>query len=144
MGMKQDDWQQNKENSTKGVFPENFTQRLWNPGGGDAAPAASFLVSLSSARPQFFPPFTRHPCLSLPTRPPAPDVESLQGLWPYRRSAAAATAATTGQRSIHFQGFCLTVRQAGLWEHCSTLEVPHFTGSSLGGGASAAPRLHHS
>lgn len=29
MGMKQDDWQQNKENSTKGVFPENFTQRLW-------------------------------------------------------------------------------------------------------------------
>ncbi|XP_060944874.1 myc box-dependent-interacting protein 1 [Limanda limanda] len=28
MGMKQDDWQQNKENSTTGVFPENFTQRL--------------------------------------------------------------------------------------------------------------------
>uniref|UniRef100_UPI0037E96950 myc box-dependent-interacting protein 1 isoform X2 n=1 Tax=Semicossyphus pulcher TaxID=241346 RepID=UPI0037E96950 len=28
MGMKQDDWHQNKENSTKGVFPENFTQRL--------------------------------------------------------------------------------------------------------------------
>ncbi|XP_006788679.1 myc box-dependent-interacting protein 1 isoform X2 [Neolamprologus brichardi] len=28
MGVKQDDWQQNKENSTKGVFPENFTQRL--------------------------------------------------------------------------------------------------------------------
>uniref|UniRef100_A0A672HKE0 Myc box-dependent-interacting protein 1 n=1 Tax=Salarias fasciatus TaxID=181472 RepID=A0A672HKE0_SALFA len=28
MGIKQDDWQQNKENSTKGVFPENFTQRL--------------------------------------------------------------------------------------------------------------------
>ncbi|XP_075896064.1 myc box-dependent-interacting protein 1 isoform X5 [Nelusetta ayraudi] len=28
MGMKQDDWQQNKENSAKGVFPENFTQRL--------------------------------------------------------------------------------------------------------------------
>lgn len=29
MGIKQDDWQQNKENPTKGVFPENFTQRLW-------------------------------------------------------------------------------------------------------------------
>lgn len=29
MGMKQDDWQQNKENAAKGVFPENFTQRLW-------------------------------------------------------------------------------------------------------------------
>ncbi|XP_013877774.1 myc box-dependent-interacting protein 1 [Austrofundulus limnaeus] len=28
MGIKQDDWQQNKENATKGVFPENFTQRL--------------------------------------------------------------------------------------------------------------------
>ncbi|XP_071760634.1 myc box-dependent-interacting protein 1 [Centroberyx gerrardi] len=28
MGMKQDDWFQNKENSVKGVFPENFTQRL--------------------------------------------------------------------------------------------------------------------
>ncbi|KAM9709460.1 myc box-dependent-interacting protein 1 isoform 3-T3 [Menidia menidia] len=28
MGMKQEDWQQNKENATKGVFPENFTQRL--------------------------------------------------------------------------------------------------------------------
>ncbi|XP_033473259.1 myc box-dependent-interacting protein 1 isoform X1 [Epinephelus lanceolatus] len=28
MGMKEDDWQQNKENATKGVFPENFTQRL--------------------------------------------------------------------------------------------------------------------
>ncbi|KAM4559467.1 myc box-dependent-interacting protein 1 isoform 6-T6 [Odontesthes bonariensis] len=28
MGMKQDDWQQNKENAAKGVFPENFTQRL--------------------------------------------------------------------------------------------------------------------
>ncbi|XP_044072975.1 myc box-dependent-interacting protein 1 isoform X5 [Siniperca chuatsi] len=28
MGMKQVDWQQNKENATKGVFPENFTQRL--------------------------------------------------------------------------------------------------------------------
>ncbi|XP_018527515.1 myc box-dependent-interacting protein 1 isoform X3 [Lates calcarifer] len=28
MGIKQDDWQQNKENPTKGVFPENFTQRL--------------------------------------------------------------------------------------------------------------------
>uniref|UniRef100_A0A668RNV3 Myc box-dependent-interacting protein 1 n=1 Tax=Oreochromis aureus TaxID=47969 RepID=A0A668RNV3_OREAU len=28
MGIKQDDWQQNKENGTKGVFPENFTQRL--------------------------------------------------------------------------------------------------------------------
>lgn len=28
MGMKQNDWQQNKENAAKGVFPENFTQRL--------------------------------------------------------------------------------------------------------------------
>ncbi|XP_029979856.1 myc box-dependent-interacting protein 1 isoform X4 [Sphaeramia orbicularis] len=28
MGIKQDDWQQNKENAVKGVFPENFTQRL--------------------------------------------------------------------------------------------------------------------
>uniref|UniRef100_H3DGA2 Myc box-dependent-interacting protein 1 n=1 Tax=Tetraodon nigroviridis TaxID=99883 RepID=H3DGA2_TETNG len=28
MGMKQHDWQQNKENAAKGVFPENFTQRL--------------------------------------------------------------------------------------------------------------------
>ncbi|KAK5623989.1 hypothetical protein CRENBAI_021879 [Crenichthys baileyi] len=28
MGLKQEDWQQNKENATKGVFPENFTQRL--------------------------------------------------------------------------------------------------------------------
>uniref|UniRef100_A0A3Q3BCH6 Myc box-dependent-interacting protein 1 n=1 Tax=Kryptolebias marmoratus TaxID=37003 RepID=A0A3Q3BCH6_KRYMA len=28
MGIKQDDWQQNKENAAKGVFPENFTQRL--------------------------------------------------------------------------------------------------------------------
>ncbi|TKS67330.1 Myc box-dependent-interacting protein 1 [Collichthys lucidus] len=28
MGLKEDDWLQNKENSTKGVFPENFTQRL--------------------------------------------------------------------------------------------------------------------
>uniref|UniRef100_A0A3B4X531 Myc box-dependent-interacting protein 1 n=1 Tax=Seriola lalandi dorsalis TaxID=1841481 RepID=A0A3B4X531_SERLL len=28
MGMKEGDWQQNKENATKGVFPENFTQRL--------------------------------------------------------------------------------------------------------------------
>ncbi|KAI3356147.1 hypothetical protein L3Q82_017409 [Scortum barcoo] len=28
MGMKQHDWEQNKENATKGVFPENFTQRL--------------------------------------------------------------------------------------------------------------------
>ncbi|XP_073329248.1 myc box-dependent-interacting protein 1 [Pagrus major] len=28
MGVKQDDWQQNKENAAKGVFPENFTQRL--------------------------------------------------------------------------------------------------------------------
>ncbi|XP_068428357.1 myc box-dependent-interacting protein 1 isoform X2 [Clinocottus analis] len=28
MGMKQDDWQQNKGNAAKGVFPENFTQRL--------------------------------------------------------------------------------------------------------------------
>ncbi|XP_034549037.1 myc box-dependent-interacting protein 1 isoform X1 [Notolabrus celidotus] len=28
MGMKQDDWRQNKENAAKGVFPENFTQRL--------------------------------------------------------------------------------------------------------------------
>uniref|UniRef100_A0A3B3WYD9 Bridging integrator 1a n=1 Tax=Poecilia mexicana TaxID=48701 RepID=A0A3B3WYD9_9TELE len=28
MGLKQDDWQQKKENATKGVFPENFTQRL--------------------------------------------------------------------------------------------------------------------
>ncbi|CAG5865491.1 unnamed protein product [Menidia menidia] len=28
MGMKQEDWQQNKEKATKGVFPENFTQRL--------------------------------------------------------------------------------------------------------------------
>uniref|UniRef100_A0A1A7Z2Q9 Myc box-dependent-interacting protein 1 n=1 Tax=Iconisemion striatum TaxID=60296 RepID=A0A1A7Z2Q9_9TELE len=28
MGIKQEDWQQNKENATKGVFPENFTQRL--------------------------------------------------------------------------------------------------------------------
>uniref|UniRef100_A0A671Z4N9 Myc box-dependent-interacting protein 1 n=1 Tax=Sparus aurata TaxID=8175 RepID=A0A671Z4N9_SPAAU len=28
MGFKQDDWQQNKENAAKGVFPENFTQRL--------------------------------------------------------------------------------------------------------------------
>ncbi|XP_037542840.1 myc box-dependent-interacting protein 1 [Nematolebias whitei] len=28
MGFKQNDWEQNKENATKGVFPENFTQRL--------------------------------------------------------------------------------------------------------------------
>ncbi|KAM8855520.1 myc box-dependent-interacting protein 1 isoform 1-T3 [Spinachia spinachia] len=28
MGMKQDDWLQNKENAATGVFPENFTQRL--------------------------------------------------------------------------------------------------------------------
>ncbi|XP_054643691.1 myc box-dependent-interacting protein 1 isoform X2 [Dunckerocampus dactyliophorus] len=28
MGVKQDDWMQKKENATKGVFPENFTQRL--------------------------------------------------------------------------------------------------------------------
>ncbi|XP_040057337.1 myc box-dependent-interacting protein 1 isoform X1 [Gasterosteus aculeatus] len=28
MGMKQDDWLQNKENAARGVFPENFTQRL--------------------------------------------------------------------------------------------------------------------
>ncbi|XP_068602861.1 myc box-dependent-interacting protein 1 [Brachionichthys hirsutus] len=28
MGVQQDEWQQNKENSPKGVFPENFTQRL--------------------------------------------------------------------------------------------------------------------
>nr|XP_057938559.1 myc box-dependent-interacting protein 1 isoform X1 [Doryrhamphus excisus] len=28
MGMKQEDWMQKKENATKGVFPENFTQRL--------------------------------------------------------------------------------------------------------------------
>ncbi|KAK2839674.1 hypothetical protein Q5P01_013414 [Channa striata] len=28
MGIKQNDWQQSKENATKGVFPENFTQRL--------------------------------------------------------------------------------------------------------------------
>ncbi|XP_020568634.1 myc box-dependent-interacting protein 1 isoform X2 [Oryzias latipes] len=28
MGMKEDDWKQNKENAAKGVFPENFTQRL--------------------------------------------------------------------------------------------------------------------
>lgn len=28
MGMKEVDWQQNKENAAKGVFPENFTQRL--------------------------------------------------------------------------------------------------------------------
>ncbi|XP_041858364.1 myc box-dependent-interacting protein 1 isoform X3 [Melanotaenia boesemani] len=28
MGFKEVDWQQNKENATKGVFPENFTQRL--------------------------------------------------------------------------------------------------------------------
>ncbi|XP_034043116.1 myc box-dependent-interacting protein 1 isoform X2 [Thalassophryne amazonica] len=28
MGIKQDDWLQNKENAVKGVFPENFTQRL--------------------------------------------------------------------------------------------------------------------
>ncbi|KAM4560947.1 myc box-dependent-interacting protein 1 isoform 2-T2 [Fundulus diaphanus] len=28
MGLKQDDWQQKKENAPKGVFPENFTQRL--------------------------------------------------------------------------------------------------------------------
>ncbi|XP_035860273.1 myc box-dependent-interacting protein 1 isoform X1 [Sander lucioperca] len=28
MGMKQDDWRQNKGNALKGVFPENFTQRL--------------------------------------------------------------------------------------------------------------------
>uniref|UniRef100_A0A8C6P1H1 Myc box-dependent-interacting protein 1 n=1 Tax=Nothobranchius furzeri TaxID=105023 RepID=A0A8C6P1H1_NOTFU len=28
MGIQQNDWQQNKENATKGVFPENFTQRL--------------------------------------------------------------------------------------------------------------------
>ncbi|XP_062287701.1 myc box-dependent-interacting protein 1 [Scomber scombrus] len=28
MGVKQDDWKQNKENGVKGVFPENFTQRL--------------------------------------------------------------------------------------------------------------------
>ncbi|XP_027147081.1 myc box-dependent-interacting protein 1 isoform X3 [Larimichthys crocea] len=28
MGLKEDDWLQNKENPTKGVFPENFTQRL--------------------------------------------------------------------------------------------------------------------
>ncbi|XP_021176395.2 myc box-dependent-interacting protein 1 isoform X5 [Fundulus heteroclitus] len=28
MGLKQDDWQQKKENASKGVFPENFTQRL--------------------------------------------------------------------------------------------------------------------
>ncbi|XP_068185116.1 myc box-dependent-interacting protein 1 isoform X2 [Antennarius striatus] len=28
MGIQQEDWQQNKENPTKGVFPENFTQRL--------------------------------------------------------------------------------------------------------------------
>ncbi|XP_068559029.1 myc box-dependent-interacting protein 1 isoform X1 [Cebidichthys violaceus] len=28
MGMKQDDWLQNKEKAAKGVFPENFTQRL--------------------------------------------------------------------------------------------------------------------
>lgn len=29
MGIKQQDWQQDKENFAKGVFPENFTQRLW-------------------------------------------------------------------------------------------------------------------
>uniref|UniRef100_A0A3Q2QEE3 Bridging integrator 1 n=1 Tax=Fundulus heteroclitus TaxID=8078 RepID=A0A3Q2QEE3_FUNHE len=28
LGLKQDDWQQKKENASKGVFPENFTQRL--------------------------------------------------------------------------------------------------------------------
>uniref|UniRef100_A0A7N5ZPD7 Myc box-dependent-interacting protein 1 n=1 Tax=Anabas testudineus TaxID=64144 RepID=A0A7N5ZPD7_ANATE len=28
MGIKQHDWEQSKENATKGVFPENFTQRL--------------------------------------------------------------------------------------------------------------------
>ncbi|XP_061579694.1 myc box-dependent-interacting protein 1 isoform X9 [Cololabis saira] len=28
MGMKEGDWQQKKENAAKGVFPENFTQRL--------------------------------------------------------------------------------------------------------------------
>ncbi|KAG8000725.1 Myc box-dependent-interacting protein 1 [Nibea albiflora] len=28
MGLKEDDWLQNKENAAKGVFPENFTQRL--------------------------------------------------------------------------------------------------------------------
>ncbi|KAG7265681.1 hypothetical protein CRUP_027758 [Coryphaenoides rupestris] len=28
MGMKQDDWLQSRDNATKGVFPENFTQRL--------------------------------------------------------------------------------------------------------------------
>ncbi|XP_028992788.1 myc box-dependent-interacting protein 1 isoform X2 [Betta splendens] len=28
MGIKQDDWHQNKEKANKGVFPENFTQRL--------------------------------------------------------------------------------------------------------------------
>ncbi|XP_070831562.1 myc box-dependent-interacting protein 1 isoform X4 [Chaetodon trifascialis] len=28
MGIKENDWQQDKENAVKGVFPENFTQRL--------------------------------------------------------------------------------------------------------------------
>lgn len=31
MGVKESEWQRTKDMSTKGVFPENFTQRLWDP-----------------------------------------------------------------------------------------------------------------
>lgn len=69
MGVKQDDWQQNKENSTKGVFPENFTQRLWgcllSTRGQDHSPAPSLCFSSSC-------PFS----LS------CPDTVSFLGLWP--------------------------------------------------------------
>lgn len=59
--------------------------------------SSSLLPRVSLFHPaSILPPLHFAPPLPLPpARLPAPDVESLQGLWPYRRSAAAAT----GQRS---------------------------------------------
>lgn len=134
MGMKQDDWQQNKENSAKGVFPENFTQRLWNPGGGDAVPAASSLVSLSSGRPRFFSPSTRPPPHSRPL--PMPNLYKDFG------HIDAELPPPPRAEIMHFRGLCRPVLQAGLWEDCSTSEIPRFAGPSRGGGASAALPTH--
>lgn len=71
MGMKQDDWQQNRENSTKGVFPENFTQRLWNRNAGTPLqqPPPSCL-SLPPGLNSFLPSLAAPASPSPPARPP--------------------------------------------------------------------------
>lgn len=127
MGMKQEDWKQNKENAAKGVFPENFTQRLWRK--------EEILV---------LPPFLRPHCsLPSPVLISSRTLAIEAGLFqPWQESRVPkvwtqALAAFTNCRISHFTGATLHRSYFSTWVE-TTWEFPPCL-RDAGMGASAMP-----